>query len=296
VASSPPSSPRGPALVLALALALALFCAGCGAKGAKSAEAGGPVTIQYVPIAVAWVKRHSGGTPDQIAAWAKTPAGRTAVKTDIRHVLIGIGLDAPARQVKEARRRATDLAARVAKGEKIQALAVEASDDDATKDQGGSLGKDAASIQEPARSVAAGLQPGEVTIEPVRTAAGFHIFARDRPDPGDLEKAYRKARAPELTRKLADEMLSRMQASSESLESIADAAVAAILPPAAKSDSKRRRAVDVSPDRARDADLPEDAREALASFARKAKPGDVVDSALGTGPVLVVARAVAARN
>ena len=101
-----------------------------------------------------------------------------------------------------------------------------------------------------------------------------------------------KAKAAELTRKLADEMLSRMQSSTESLDSIADGAVKAILGPEALRDPKRRKAVSLSPEKAGDADLPPDAKEALAAFARKAKPGDVVDSALGSGPVVVVARAV----
>lgn len=278
-------------------LALVAFLVGCPPpKGAKEAgEDGGPVAIEYVPIAVAWVRRHANGTPAEIAAWAKTPAAQGAVQPDIRHVLVSIGRDAPPKRVAAAKRRAVSLAMRIAKGERIQSLVEDESDDEATKAQGGSLGKDAASIQEPARGIAQSLEPGEVTIEPVRTAAGFHVFARDRADPADLEKAYRKARAPDLARRLADEMLSRMQASSEDMEDIAHAAVVAILP-AAKSDRKHTRPIVVSPDRASKTDLPEDAREALASFARHAKPGDVVNSALGTGPVLVVARAVAARR
>ncbi len=100
-----------------------------------------------------------------------------------------------------------------------------------------------------------------------------------------------KQRATELTRKLADEMLSRMQASNEPLDSIAEGAVKAVLGPEAVKDPKRRKAVTVTPEEAGKADLPPDAKEALAAFAHKAKPGDVVDSALGSGPVIVVARA-----
>lgn len=101
-----------------------------------------------------------------------------------------------------------------------------------------------------------------------------------------------KQKAAELTRKLADEMLSRMQASTESLDSIAEGATKQVLGPEAVKDPKRRKAVSLTPDEAQHADLPPDAKEALGAFARKAKPGDVVDSALGSGPVVVVARAV----
>jgi hypothetical protein len=105
-------------------------------------------------------------------------------------------------------------------------------------------------------------------------------------------KHHTKNPPADTARKLADEMLSRMQSSNESLDAIAVAAVGAVLGPAAVSDPKRRKMVSLSAPATANADLPPDAREALAAFARKAKPGDVVDSPLGAGPVLVVARAV----
>jgi hypothetical protein len=106
------------------------------------------------------------------------------------------------------------------------------------------------------------------------------------------EAEYKKERAAEMARRLADDMLSRMQASTESLDSIAESAIKQMLGPEAISDPKRRKAVSLAPSDAANADLPPDAKEALASFAKKAKPGDVVDSPLGSGVVLVVARAV----
>jgi hypothetical protein len=123
------------------------------------------------------------------------------------------------------------------------------------------------------------------------TQAELAAFQKSAGSSDDAEAAYKKARAPELARKLADDMLSRMQASSESLDSIAEASIRATLGNAAIADAKRRKAVTLSAAHAGEADLPPDAKEALAAFARKAHPGDVVDSALGSGPVLVVARA-----
>ncbi len=106
-------------------------------------------------------------------------------------------------------------------------------------------------------------------------------------------KHYAKGSAPaDLARKLGDDMISRMQSSSESLDSIAEASIRKLLGSAAISDPKRRTTVTLAASHAGEADLPADAREALAAFARKAHPGDVVDSPLGSGPVLVVARAV----
>ncbi|MBX3186976.1 MAG: peptidylprolyl isomerase [Labilithrix sp.] len=283
------------AFVRALVVLLALVFAGCG-KGANSAGDASGVTIEYVPIAISWVKKFVTASSTEVAAWAKTPAGIAALRTEIRHVLVRVAPGASAKQVAAAKRRAREISARVEGGEDIQAVAADVSDDDDTRDNGGSLGSDDAKLDEALRAAASKLGPGEMTSEPVRTRAGFHVLMRDRPVKGELEKAYKKARAAEVARKLADEMLSRMQASSEPLDDIAVAAITALLEAGAADDSARRKAVAISPRRAADADLPPDAQEALASFARKAKPGDVVDSALGTGPVLVVARAVARKE
>jgi hypothetical protein len=105
------------------------------------------------------------------------------------------------------------------------------------------------------------------------------------------EDEFKKDRAPELQRKLADDMLSRMQSSAQDLDSIAEASIRQVLGSKALSDPKRRKAVTLAATAASEADLPPDAKDALASFAKKAKPGDVVDSPLGSGVVLVVARA-----
>lgn len=100
------------------------------------------------------------------------------------------------------------------------------------------------------------------------------------------------ALARDRARRIMDEMVSRMQSSTESLDSISEAAIKTELGAKAIADPKRRKTVTLAPDAASGADLPPDAKEALAAFARKAKPGSVVDSPLGSGPVLLVARAI----
>ena len=106
-------------------------------------------------------------------------------------------------------------------------------------------------------------------------------------DPKQLD-----ALARDRARRIMDAMVSRMQSSTESLDSIAEAAIKAELGPKAVADPKRRKMVTLAPDAAGTADLPPDAKEALSAFAKKAKPGSVVDSPLGSGPVLLVARAI----
>lgn len=100
------------------------------------------------------------------------------------------------------------------------------------------------------------------------------------------------ALARDTARRVMDAMVSRMQSSTESLDTISEAAIKETLGPKAVSDPKRRKTVTLAPDAAGSADLPPDAKEALVAFAKKAKPGAVVDSPLGSGPVLLVARAI----
>lgn len=105
-------------------------------------------------------------------------------------------------------------------------------------------------------------------------------------------KRHDKKAPADTARRLADDMLNRMQGSVQSMDAIAEASIKSILGDKALADEKRRKAVTIPASKAGEADLPPDAKEALAAFAKKAKPGDVVGDALGTGPVLVVARAV----
>lgn len=263
-------------------------------RGSRDAE-GGAVRIEYVPIAIAWVRRHVPVEPAAVAAWSASDAGKSAVGSEIRHVLVAIEEPGTPREIAAARKRARQVVARIARGDDLLEVVREESDDDRTRDSGGSLGRDVASLPEPLRATAQSLAPGEMATEPVRSTQGFHVLIRDDVDAAQINAAYRKARASELARKLADELLSRMQSSSEPIETIFEEGVAAILGQAAVADPKRHKSVSVSREGAADADLPEDAREGLAAFARKASPGDITDTALGTGPVLVVARAVAAK-
>ncbi len=293
-----PSAPRSPFVPRLVALALAcLFACGCFFRGGSASGGGGDVTIEFAPIAIAWVKKHVPATPYEVKTWAATPEGKAAVKAEIRHILVGIAEPKGPRDVAAAKKRAEALIGRLTKGEDPKALAREASDDDDTRDKGGALGSDPEKLPEPVKSVAKQLGPGDLAGDPVKGPRGFHIVLRDGIDDEKVTKAYKKARASTVARKLADEILARLQQAdaSASVDGIFKDSVAAVLGDAAANDPKRHKAEALPRDRIGEADLPPDARESLGVFARKAKPGDIVDSALGTGPVLLVARAVAAK-
>jgi hypothetical protein len=276
-------------LTLVTMLALGVGCL----RGARSAGDAGPVAIEYVPIAIAWVRRHVPATEADVASWAKSPAGVQVAGAEVRHVLVAVPPRANARTVAAARGRAKAVVARVLGGEDFGEIARAESDDEATRDGGGALGRDPGALAQPVKRAALALGPGEMARDPIRSARGFHVVMRDPVDAAAVVAAYKRSRASQLARTLADEMLARMRASSDPLETIARESVTAILGEAAVEDEKRHPAVTLSREGAADADLPEDAKEGLAAFARKAQPGDLTDSALGTGPVLVVARAVA---
>ena len=297
---SRPASPRlrrspGAAFRAGLvALAIAFALTGCFFRGKTGGGAGGEVTIEYAPIALAWVKKHVPATPAEVKTWSQSPEGKAATSAEIRHVLVAIAEPRGPRDVAAAKKRAQQLIARLTKGEDPKALAREASDDDETRDKGGALGADAEKLPEPLRSVAKQLGPGDLAGDPVKGPKGFHVVLRDPMDEAQVTKAYKKARAAALARKLADELLSRLQSegAAASIETVFKDSVAAVLGDSAANDPKRHKSDAVARDGAASADLPPDARESLVVFAKKAKPGEIVDSALGTGPVLVVARAV----
>lgn len=282
-------------LLLALLVVLAVVTGGCFFRSKTGASGGGEVTIEYAPIAIAWVKKHVPATPSEVKTWAQTPEGKASGGAEIRHVLVSIAEPRAPRDVSAAKKRAAQIIARLTRGEDPKALAREASDDEDTREKGGALGSDADKLPEPIKSVAKQLGPGDLAGDPVRGPKGFHVVLRDPIDDAQVTKAYKKARAAALARKLADEILARLQSegATASIDTVFKDSVAAVLGDAAANDPKRHKADSVPRDGASEADLPPDARESLAVFAKKAKPGEIVDSALGTGPVLVVARAVA---
>lgn len=280
-----------------LALILALVALpGCFFRG-KGGGGSGEVTIEYAPIAVAWVKKHVPATPSEVKAWATTPEGKASAGTEIRHVLVVVAEPRGPRDVAAAKKRAQALIARLTRGEDPKALAREASDDDETRDKGGALGVDADKLPEPIKTVAKQLGPGDLAGDPIKGPRGFHIVLRDGLDEAALTKAYKKARANTVARKLADEILARLQSADAAvpIETVFKDSVSAVLGEAAANDPKRHKSEAVPRDGAAGVDLPTDARDSLVVFAKKAKPGEIVDSALGTGPVLVVARAVVAK-
>ena len=93
------------------------------------------------------------------------------------HVLVKVAENAPAAEVDAAKKKAEDVAHRVAKGEDFASLAKQYSDDAMSKEKGGDLGFFRKGVMVPKfEEVAFALKAGEVTKEPVRTPFGFHVI------------------------------------------------------------------------------------------------------------------------
>ncbi len=261
-------------------------------SGARSGVATGPLVIEYVPIAVAWVRRYVEAPPAEVKKWSTTAAGRAAAARELRQVVVAIADPKKKASVEAARRRAQTVVKRIRDGEDPAGLARRESDDGATREAGGAVGVDPSKLPAPLREAAAALGPGDVTPTPVRNDRAFYVLTRDVIDEADLERLYRAARAPELARKLAEEVLARMENIDDPVATIYQEAVGAILGEKAVQDPKRHPAGVVPVAGAGQADLPPDAQKSLASFARNARAGDITSSPLGEGPVFLAARAV----
>ena len=130
-----------------------------------------------------------------------------------RHILLQLPRDADPKKRDEMRERAKAILERLRKGEDFAAVAMETSEDLATKDKGGDLGFIARGrMEETLENAAFSLKPGELA-EVVETRYGFHIVkaearreAREKPLDEvreEITKSLRADRARTLARDAA---------------------------------------------------------------------------------------------
>ncbi len=98
------------------------------------------------------------------------------LEIELAQILVRVPEDATGAVVEERRRRAETLLARVRGGEPFEAVA-RAESDDASRENGGSLGRRLASrLPDVFVQAARSLRPGAVRSELLRTGAGFHVL------------------------------------------------------------------------------------------------------------------------
>lgn len=224
--------------------------------------------VEYVLVHQRWVERNLPTAPADVAAWYETPEGRAAV---------------PARKCIapfESKNAAAAGLARLKKKEPCDAVLR-----DGTNVLGG-LPKSDAALEKLADGDAALVEEGGL----------FVVVGKTRPTDEALERAYRRAKAPEAARRLVEAVLERVKKpETDARAAIADA-VTEVLGERAVADPSRPAPVVVDDERLRVARLPPEARKALEKLLKESRAGDVVPAPIVDGADLVVARAVAPRS
>lgn len=284
----------------ALAAALLTACGGGVAPAASpapdlgpaaaTAPEGPPLAIEYVVVRRRWVEALVPAPSDAVKAWSEAPENAAAATGPLRQLLVKVagGEKAPG---LAAKKKAEALAARAAKGEDFAALARQHSEDAATRDDGGELAPERLdALAPPVRAAFEALAPGQTSAEPVRSSEGFYVLRKERASEERVEAAYRKAKAPELARRLGEELLARLGADADARPAIAEA-VEAVLGERGVNDVDRPRAHVVDRERVAEVRLSAAAKAALETFARSARAGDRLPSPAVDGDTILVARA-----
>ncbi len=248
-----------------------------------------PLLVEYVVFHRKWVERLAPASPPDVDAWSRAPENAAAVSGNARHILFKVpgGEKDPGLAAKKKAQAALD---RLKQGEDFGKVAKQLSEDAASKDSGGEYPADRVKeLPPPVASAFAALAPGE-TSAPVRSADGWHIVRKERASDDRIESAYRKSKAPELTKRLGDELLERFKANMPARAAIAEA-VLAVLGERGASDASRPTASVVDRDRLKQVRLPAAAKAAIETFAHGARPGEALPSPAIDGDAVVVARA-----
>lgn len=224
--------------------------------------------VEYVVVHARWVEKNVPAPPADVGAWYETPEGRAAVPP---HKCI-----APF----DSKKKASAALARLKKKEACDAVLRDATN------VLGELPKTDAAV--------AALADGDAAL--VEEKGLFVVVGKTRPTDEALERAYRKAKAPEAAQKLASEILERMKRPEVDVrEAIADA-VTAVLGDRAVADPSRPSPVVVDEERLRIARVPPEAKKALERMLKDGHAGDVLPAPVADGGDFVVARSVAPRS
>jgi hypothetical protein len=251
-----------------------------------------PLLVEYVVIHRRWVEKLVPVPAPDVKAWSEAPDNATALSGPFRHILVKVAGGEKDPGIA-AKKKAQGILARLDKGEDFAKLARQLSDDPSSRENGGEYAPEKLKDLPPAVSAAfAALEPGKTASEPVRSPDGFHVVHKDRASAELIERAYRKAKAPDMAKRLGDELLVRLKEDASSRAAIADA-VLAVLGESGMNDANRPNAQIVERARIEQIRLPAAAKAALETFARGAHPGDVLPSPALDGESVVVARALA---
>lgn len=217
------------------------------------------MTVEYVVVHTKWVEKTMTPNGSDVSAWYETPEGKAAVRPERREM-----------QAK-SRKDAEVALARAKKGEYGAGdEAAFSSAADATFDK---------------------LAPGDAAIVNV-SPAQFVVVAKARPTDMAIEKAYKKAKAPELTQRLGASLLTGLAKQDADARAVIASVVSELLGEKAVADPDRPVPVVVDGDRLRHARLQPKAKEAVGGMLETAKAGETVKEPVVDGATITIARAL----
>lgn len=116
---------------------------------------------------------------------------RTPLEVRVRQIVRHVDADASDEDLAEARKLLTDLQQKIAQQADFAALAKQYSQDKATAENGGDMGfVTRGTLSRPLELAVFGLQPGQMTEAPVRSASGLHLLqVMERKEPQRKEFA-----------------------------------------------------------------------------------------------------------
>lgn len=246
-----------------------------------------PLLIEYVVIHRKWVEKYVATPAADVKTWSEAAENAELVRGPVRHIVLKV----PSPAAKEATKKKAQAILERLKKEDFAKVAKQSSED-TSKDAGGEIPNEALKdLPQELRDAIAALKPGDTSKDPVLVAAGteMHVFHKDRLEGDRLERAYKKAKAPEAAQKLAEDLQGRFRAKAETRSSIADS-VQSVLGEGAANDVDRPRAVIVERDRLKNVRMPAAAKAALETFAQSAHPGDALPSPAVDADTIIVAR------
>lgn len=218
------------------------------------------MTVEYVVVHTKWVERTMAPSAGDVSAWYETAEGKASVRPERREMQFKTKKDAEA------------ALARAKKGE------FSASDE-------------AAAFVSAADATFDGLALGDAAIVSV-SPAQFVVVAKTRPSDAAIEKAYKKAKAPEAAQKLASAILSGLGKPEADARAVIASVVGENLGEKAVADPDRPAPVVVDEDRLRHARLQPKAKETVAGMLKTAKAGETVKEPVVEGGATTLARAV----
>ncbi len=229
-------------------------------------------TLEYVVVPVPWVEKVAPAPAADVKAWAAAPENKGAIRMSLQ-TMWWVGAD--------AKQRAERAVARLAKGEDF---------DKVLRDQPQPAVASCDMLERDMADVGTKLAVGEVAKTAAHAACGaWFVVRREMPSDDDVAAAYKQAKAPELAKKLADEILARMRTADSTRAAIAGA-VEGVLGDDAKENADRPQAQLVVDKNVERLHLSPEVRAALGELAKTGRTGQVAAAPIAGKNAFVAAR------